>query len=93
MLGAADAQGSPPCGNAEKMIAKLSELYGETQQTGGFVGKPPGHILVVFANTAEEPRTWTVLEMAPDGTACIISAGEGWMDMATGDPAQKGDPL
>jgi hypothetical protein len=91
MPGAADAQQQQNCAPAIDVVSRLAEKYGEQQLTGGFVGNRPSHILVMFANA--ETGTWTALEMTPEGMACVVSYGEGWMEMAPSDPAQKGDPL
>jgi hypothetical protein len=90
MPGAADAQ-QRACGPAAEMIAGLTgPKYAEVQQTLGFVGTPPtGNVLATFAN--EETGTWTVMEVSPQGVACIVSAGNGWMAAAPASP-KMADP-
>jgi hypothetical protein len=90
MPGAADAQQQQNCGPAEGVLAQLATKYGEVQQTGGFVGNRPNHILVLFANPTT--GTWTAVEMAPEGNACIVSYGEGWMEMTPSEPPADGEP-
>ena len=72
---AAGGSGSPPvCAERAELVARLTGTFGERRQSYGLAR---GRGLVeLYAN----PRsgTWTILLTRPDGTACLIAAGEAW---------------
>jgi hypothetical protein len=77
------------CGPRDKMIAQLAEKYGETQRTMGYVGPPPAITSVMETYANEDTGTWTILLAKPDGTACMIASGGGWIG---DDPVDLGPP-
>lgn len=42
--------------------------------------------------TTRDGKTWTMLMTRPDGTACVIAAGEAW-DEIPAQMAASGDPM
>lgn len=83
---AAPAWGGATCTGpavpAQELVGALEgPRFGETRRGGGFVGgDPPQSILVVYANDAT--GTWTTIRLNPDGSGCIVSSGDGWMDLS-----------
>ena len=51
----------------------LAEKYAETPRMAGLAGT---QLLVI---TASEAGTWTALMVNPDGSACLVSAGEAFV--------------
>lgn len=86
LAGWATAQAAePPCDPVAALVEGLASRFGEVQQSGGLSGA--GTLWATYANP--ETGTWTILEINPDGTACMRSFGKGWMGMK---PEPKGDP-
>jgi predicted methyltransferase len=65
---------SQPCAQRAKVIERLAEKYGETLQSVGMQSN--NGVLEVYAS--EETGSWTILVTSPDGTACLIAAGQMW---------------
>jgi hypothetical protein len=81
------AQATMACGERNAVIAKLGEKYGEVRQGGGIAGAKA--IFEVWASNAT--GTWTILKTTPNGQACVMAVGEGWLD---GGPATAvGSPV
>jgi hypothetical protein len=73
------AHAQQQCGPRDKMIAQLAEKYGETQRTMGYVGPPPAVTAVMETYANDATGTWTILLAKPDGTACMMASGGGWI--------------
>jgi len=73
LLGKAEAQ--VLC-NTYKNIVKITESYSETRQFQGLL-KLPTAILEIWV-AAEGDRTFTVLIIYTNGTACVVAVGEKW---------------
>jgi hypothetical protein len=69
---AAHAQSS--CGDRTAMVEQLSRTYGETRKGAGLVGQTA--LFEVWASDAT--GSWTILKTYPNGTACLVAAGENW---------------
>lgn len=69
----ASAEGRP-CAARTQVVERLSEKYGETLQSMGMHSNDG--LLEVYAS--EATGTWTILVTSPDGTACMIAAGQMW---------------
>lgn len=67
----ATAQGRN-CGERAKIVEQLAEKYGETPQSVG-LGTNNG---VVETFASDTTGTWTILMTMPNGTACLMAAGE-----------------
>ncbi len=63
-----------PCAERAQVIERLAERYGETLQSMGMHSSQG--VLEVYAS--EATGTWTILVTSPDGTSCLIAAGEMW---------------
>ena len=63
----------------------LGEHYSEHPVAVGL--QSDGSLLQVYA--AQNASTWTLVNMRPDGMACLISAGKSWEELAkpNTDPA------
>ncbi len=76
--GAAAGQTGPRpgrnCDLHDAIVERLSEKYDEYQVA---VGVSLAHSLIVVFTT-EDGSTWTIVEVRPDGWACVVSAGEWW---------------
>jgi hypothetical protein len=78
------AQGA--CAERQAIIARLASVYGETLQNIGL--HQDGNVVEIYASAAT--GTWTILQTRPDGTACLIAAGEMWQAAIAGP---TGHPL
>jgi hypothetical protein len=67
------AQQSALCGVRTEIISKLSKDFKEAPMAVGMVDQT--NVLEIFVS---DLGTWTILATRPDGTSCIVSAGEGW---------------
>ena len=65
------------CGFYDKVRRALSEKYGEARVNSGIAGS-----ILIEIYASEKTRTWTVLTVNANGTACIVSAGEMWRSEA-----------
>ena len=68
------AQAQVVCGARDALVAALARTYGEQPRVRALTAG--GSMLEVFA--APGGSTWTILITAPNGRACIASAGEAW---------------
>ncbi len=71
------------CAERTAVVERLAERYGETLQSMGMHANDG--LLEVYAS--EATGTWTILVTTPDGTSCMIAAGEMWEGRAA--PLQK----
>jgi hypothetical protein len=69
----AAAQGRA-CAARAQVVERLAERYGETLVSMGMHAN--SGVVEVYAS--EATGTWTILVTTPDGTACLIAAGEMW---------------
>ncbi len=84
---AAQAQAQLACGSRDSFIAQLDAKYGETRHS---MGLSNNSVVELFAN--EATGTWTILITSPEGTACMLVAGQAFQLepsklTPTGDPA------
>ena len=63
-----------PCSGYDRIRRELDEEYAEEPVSLGLQSN--GRLLQVF--TSEETGTWTIVSMAPNGTACVVAAGDNW---------------
>ena len=73
------AQATPRnCGPRERVLATLTERYGEIQQGIGLdVGN---NVMEIYAS---EGGSWTIIRTTPNGITCLVDSGHGYSD--TGD--------
>lgn len=74
------------CGEREALLTSLSREYAEAPKELGLANNGS----VVELLTTRDGKTWTLLMTRPDGTSCVIAAGEAWdavpAQMAGGQP-------
>lgn len=86
VLPAAPAAAQMICGKRGDMVRQLDEKYGETRQSMG-LSEGQG---VVELYASEETGSWTILLTSPQGTTCLMAAGEAYRAepvKAAGNPA------
>ena len=82
------AFGQAPCGNHDEAVKLLAEQYGEHPIGRGLTSA--GTMIEILASP--DGSTWTILEVAPNGTACGRSEGQDWQEVAPEPAAPVGDP-
>jgi hypothetical protein len=75
------------CGDRDQIVTQLQERWGETRQNMGL--NQGNSIVEVFVS--DTTGTWTILVTIPDGTSCLIAAGENWEQVA-GELLPSGSP-
>ena len=60
------------CGQRDSIVSQLQERYGETRRAMGF--QEGRGIVEVWAS--DETGTWTIVITTPQGTTCLVAAGE-----------------
>ena len=70
---ATPASAQQACLALPQFLDGLAEKYDETPRMSGLAGT---QLLVI---TASEAGTWTALMVNPDGSACLVSAGEAFV--------------
>ncbi len=86
LTGAAAAQTRSICGARSQIVDTLTGRFGETARSWGM--GPDNRIIEVYAS--DETGTWTITVTAPDGTTCLVAAGQHWEDLA---PIPAGEAL
>jgi hypothetical protein len=72
--GAALAQ-SPPCTKRADIVQHLQGKYSESPVAMGIANN--GGVLEVLSSKAN--GTWTIIITMPNGTSCMIAAGDSWV--------------
>ena len=75
----------PNCADRDQMVTKLSEKFGETQQSYGLT--PNNNIIEMFAN--QESGTWTALLTTSTGKSCMMASGTAFRNVQK----PSGEPL
>ena len=70
----ARAEDTRACAAREKVIKKLSEQFGETLKSLGMHKDDA----VIEVYSSDDTGTWTILVTRPDGTSCLLAAGQRW---------------
>jgi hypothetical protein len=65
------------CDSLDRVQRLLTDRYSERMIGHGAAGSE-GAGLMVFVHP--EGATWTVVVVLPDGTACLMASGTGWVD-------------
>jgi hypothetical protein len=71
-LAASPAGAQSVCGPRADIVRQLGERYGETRQSLGLAGGRG--VVELYANS--ESGSWTILVTSPQGTACLMAAGD-----------------
>jgi hypothetical protein len=71
------------CGKRDAVVMHLAERYGETRRS---VGLAQNAMMEVYASA--ETGTWTIAITTPDGTMCLVAAGQGFETVEEQVPAK-----
>jgi len=74
----ATAAGQPICGAHDDVASGLEEQYAEIPSARGLA--TAGMMIEVFVSPE---GTFTIVATRPDGTSCLLAAGEAWHKLAT----------
>lgn len=77
--------GPQTCNSHGDLVDILRRTYAEEPNALGLQGN--GHLLEVFVS--KKTGSWTIVSTQPDGTSCIVAAGQYWRVLP--DPA--GEPV
>jgi len=78
LTGAPAFAGQPICGAHDDVVSGLEKKYSETPTARGLA--TAGLMIEVFASPE---GTFTIVATRPDGTSCLLAAGEAWHKLAT----------
>ena len=81
---AAKAAESPVCGSRPDLLKQLSSRFHEEPVALGLTST--GSIIEVL--TTDNGATWTIMVSKPNGSSCLVAAGEGWEKLK---PVAKGE--
>ena len=73
-LGSLEAAAQGACSPRTDVIGHLAKKYGEAPVAIGVTNK--GGLVEVL--TSGDGNTWTIIVSQPNGTSCMVAAGEGW---------------
>lgn len=83
---AASAAETMSCDQRQKVIGHLATKYQEAPVAVGVTST--GRLVEVLST--DDGQTWTIILSHPDGTSCLLAAGEGWrkldFDVSAADP-------
>ena len=65
------------CGKSGEMLGKLNGIYTETPSGMGLSSN--GGVVEIL--TSPKGYTWTIIITLPNGTSCLVAAGENWEKM------------
>jgi hypothetical protein len=68
------AAAEPACGRHADVLRELADRYKETPIALGLASN--GNLLEVFSS--DSGATWTIIVTSPDGTSCLVAAGQDW---------------
>ena len=74
VLMASAAAAQPQCNDRDRVLDLLAKKYQEAPVAAG-VTNTGGLVEVLSASKGD---TWTIIVTTPEGTSCLIAAGEGW---------------
>jgi hypothetical protein len=72
------------CAPRDLIVSRLAEKYGETL-VGTMLSQKRGQLVELYGNP--ETGTATIIATGPDGQACLVASGVGFITEPTGDPA------
>ncbi len=73
-LGSFEAAAQSACKPRTDVVGHLAKKYGEAPVAIGVTNK--GGLIEVL--TTGDGDTWTIIVSMPNGTSCMVAAGEGW---------------
>ena len=71
------------CPTREQALAHLAAKYQEHPVARGLNAN--GTVIEVLST--DNGATWTILATMPNGRACVLAVGEGWVVLPPGEPA------
>ncbi len=80
-LGSFEAAAQSACSPRSEVVGHLAKKYGEAPVAIGVTNKGG----LVEVRTTSDGNTWTIIVSMPNGTACMVAAGEGWRTMERDD--------
>jgi hypothetical protein len=83
-LGSFEAAAQGACSPRTDVVGHLAKKYGEAPVAIGVTNK--GGLVEVL--TTGDGNTWTIIVSMPNGTSCMVAAGEGWRTMEFDDAKQ-----
>lgn len=84
-LAADMARGETQCDARDRVLAFLSERYGETRRSVGLAGE--GAVMELFA--AADTGTWTITVTLTDGQMCLVASGSAYEAVTEDLPAKR----
>jgi hypothetical protein len=69
------AAGNMACSQRDDVLHQLGDKYKEAPSAVGLVANNGGLIEVL---TSDNGATWTIIVSMPNGTSCLLAAGENW---------------
>ena len=76
--------GAPQCAPRAEVIETLAQSYGETRRSLGLAANNTLMELLASDTTG----TWTLTVTMPDGTTCLVAAGQGFEAVSDPLPAK-----
>ena len=73
-LGSFEGAAQAACSPRSDVLGHLARKYGESPVAIGVTNK--GGLVEVL--TTGDGNTWTIIVSMPNGTSCMVAAGEGW---------------
>lgn len=70
------ASAQTACAPRGDIVEKLKDKYGEVQRGMGLGGTTA----IVEIWSSEKTGTWTIVMTRPNGTTCILAAGDNWSE-------------
>lgn len=68
------AAGQMPCSERNDVLSQLGSKYKEAPSAAGITNN--GGLIEVL--TSDDGSTWTIIMSMPNGTSCLLAAGENW---------------
>jgi hypothetical protein len=68
------AAGSMACSKRDDVLSQLGSKYKEAPSAVGLANN--GGLIEVL--TSDDGSTWTIIVSMPNGTSCLLAAGENW---------------
>lgn len=82
-LAAGPALAETQCDTVERIVAVLTDGYGESLRSVGFAG---GSEIVMGLYVSDKTGTWTITMALPNGQMCLIASGTGYVSIPQGEP-------
>ncbi len=65
------------CASHDFVTDHLAKKYGEASTAFGITNMG-ALVEILVSDDNDGPNTWTIIVTSPQGTSCIVAAGEGW---------------